>query len=118
MKLKNLCQIVLTTAPTEKEAGRLASELVRRHLAACVNVVPGVQSVYRWQGRIETAAEWLLVVKTTARASSAVCQAIAELHSYDCPECITLDIIGGSENYLAWLTGSVKFPAKEKSGKT
>ncbi len=117
MKLKNLCRIVLSTAPSKKEAMRLASELVRRNLAACVNVVPGVQSVYRWEGRIETAAEWLLVVKTTARASPAVCQAIAELHSYACPECITLAIAGGNESYLAWLSGSVKFPAKKKSGK-
>lgn len=101
-------RIVLTTAGSQAEAQKIARALVERKLAACVNIVPQVESVYRWQGKVETAAEWLLVVKTTQKRVKAVEAAIRELHSYDLPECIAVAINSGSRDYLKWLAGEVK----------
>lgn len=100
-------RIVLTTAASEEEASKIARALVDRRLAACVNVVPQITSVYRWQDNVEEAREWLLLVKTTAAAFGQVCQAIAELHSYDVPECVCLTIEDGSPSYLEWIAESV-----------
>jgi periplasmic divalent cation tolerance protein len=100
-------RIVLTTAGSEQEARKIAHSLVERRLAACVNIVPQVTSIYRWQGKIEEAQEWLLVVKTTAAAFGKVREAIAELHSYELPECVCLPIEDGSPNYLEWIAESV-----------
>jgi len=100
-------RIVLTTAGSEEEARKIARHLVERQLAACVNIVSQVTSVYRWQGKVEEAREWLLVVKTTAAAFARVRDAIAELHSYDLPECISLNIEDGASGYLQWIGESV-----------
>ena len=96
-------RIVLTTASSSEEARKIAHALVERRLAACVNIVPGIESVYRWQGKIETAAECLLVIKTQAALFDRVRDAIGELHSYDLPECVMLEITAGSEKYLSWI---------------
>ena len=100
-------RIVLTTASSEEEAQKIARHLVEHRLAACVNIVPQVASIYRWQGKVEEARELLLMVKTTAAAFSQVCAAIAELHSYELPECICLTIEDGSPAYLQWIAESV-----------
>jgi periplasmic divalent cation tolerance protein len=100
-------RIVLTTAASEEEAHKIARHLVERRLAACVNVVPQIASIYRWQGEVEEAREWLLIVKTTSAAFGEVRQAIAELHSYDVPECICLAVEDGSATYLEWIAESV-----------
>jgi periplasmic divalent cation tolerance protein len=100
-------RIVLTTAGSEEEAHKIARSLVERRLAACVNIIPRVTSVYRWQGKVEDASEWLLVVKTTIAAFGEVRQAIADLHSYELPECICLAIEDGSPAYLQWVAESV-----------
>jgi periplasmic divalent cation tolerance protein len=100
-------RIVLTTAGSEEEAHKIAHTLVERRLAACVNIVPQIASIYRWLGKVEEAREWLLIVKTTAAAFAQVSQAIAELHSYDLPECICLTIEEGSPPYLRWIAESV-----------
>jgi len=100
-------RIVFTTAGSEEEAAKIAHELVERRIAACVNIVPKMTSVYRWQGKVEEAAEWLLIVKTTVGAFAAVRQAISEIHSYEVPECICLTIEDGSSTYLQWLGESV-----------
>jgi periplasmic divalent cation tolerance protein len=100
-------RIVLTTAGSEEEASKIARHLVERRLAACVNIVPQVTSIYGWQGKIEEAREFLLVVKTTAAAFGQVREAIADLHSYELPECICLTIEDGSPNYLEWIAESV-----------
>lgn len=99
-------KIVLTTAGTREEAGKIARALVERRLAACVNVVP-IESVYRWDEKVESAQEWLLLVKTTAEAFDDVETAIQELHSYELPECVVLAIEGGNEEYLEWIGDNV-----------
>ena len=98
-------RIVLTTCGSAEEAERIAHALVERQLAACVNIVPQIRSVYRWQGKVESAAEWLLVVKTTAGKFAGVRDAIRELHSYELPECIAIEIVDGSPEYLKWMEG-------------
>jgi periplasmic divalent cation tolerance protein len=101
-------RVVLTTAGSADEARRIAAALVERKLAACVNIVPKVVSVYRWKGKLEEAEEWMLLIKTTAVAFEQVREAITELHSYDVPECICLSIDDGSPEYLQWIDDSVK----------
>ena len=96
-------RIVLSTAGSEQEAHKIAHILVKRRLAACVNILPQVQSIYRWKGEIESAQEWLLLIKTRADKFPAVRDAIHELHSYEVPECIVLEIEDGSLPYLQWL---------------
>lgn len=100
-------KIVITTAGSREEAEKIAHALVERRLAACANIVGPIHSVYRWQGKVETAAEHLLILKTTAAMFDAVSQAIRELHSYELPECIQLAIEGGSAEYLEWIEQSV-----------
>jgi periplasmic divalent cation tolerance protein len=101
-------RIVLSTAGSEGEARKIAHHLVERKIAACVNIVPQVESIYRWQGKVESAGEWLLIIKTTVALFSAVRDAIGELHSYDLPECIAVEISDGSTEYLDWIGHSVK----------
>lgn len=96
-------RIVLTTTGSQEEARKIAQALVERRLAACVNIVGPVQSVYRWKGAVESAPEHLLIIKTTAAAFPRVRDAIRELHSYELPECVMLNIEAGSEEYLKWL---------------
>ena len=101
-------RIVLTTCGSLEEARKIAHTLIERRLAACVNIVPQIESVYRWQGKVETAAERLLVIKTTAGMFARVRDTLHELHSYDIPECITLGVEDGSADYLEWIGESVR----------
>jgi periplasmic divalent cation tolerance protein len=100
--------LVLTTASSKDEARKIGRELVERMLAACVNIVPQVGSIYRWEDKVQEAEEWLLIVKTTRGAFERVREAINQLHSYDLPECICLSIEDGSVEYLSWIWQSVK----------
>jgi len=100
--------LVLTTAGSRDEAHKIGRALVERFLAACVNIVPQVGSIYRWEGKIEEAEEWLLIVKTTRAGFERVREAIVELHSYEVPECVSVAIDGGSVGYLGWIGQSVK----------
>jgi periplasmic divalent cation tolerance protein len=101
-------RIVLTTAGSEDEARKIAHHLVEHRLAACVNIVARVQSIYRWRHKVESSAEWLLVIKTTAERFPEVRDAIARLHSYELPECVALGVEDGSTPYLEWLADSVQ----------
>jgi periplasmic divalent cation tolerance protein len=101
-------RIVLTTSGSQEEADKIARHLVEHRLAACVNVIPQIKSVYRWQGKVESAQEWLLLVKTTAERVAQVRDAIRELHSYELPECIAVAIEDGSAAYLSWIEHCVK----------
>jgi periplasmic divalent cation tolerance protein len=105
-------RIALTTCGSQDEARRIAQELVKKRLAACVNLVPNIESVYQWQGKIETAGEWLLVIKTTAGAIGSLRDAVHELHSYDVPEFLVLTVEDGSNAYLEWIGDSVGGPAE------
>jgi len=99
--------VVLITAGSQAEADRLAAALVGERLAACANIVPGITSVYRWEGEVKRDQEWLLVVKTELRALDDLERRVRALHSYDVPEIIALPLVGGSEPYLEWLDASV-----------
>lgn len=96
-------QIVLTTCPDTACAERLAQALVRDGLAACVNILPAMQSIYRWQGNIETATERLLIIKSTTDRYRAIQERILALHPYELPEIIAVPIREGLPRYLAWL---------------
>src|SRR5579884_876353 len=96
-------KVVITTCGTEEEAQKIARELLERRLAACVNIISPIQSIYRWQGKVESATEWLLLIKTTAEQFAALRDAIRELHSYDLPECIMVSVEAGSPGYLNWI---------------
>ncbi len=100
-------KIVLTTVGSREEGQKLASTLVERRLAACVNMAGPIDSTYRWKTAVESAQEWLLLIKTTADGVGRVREAIRELHSYELPECIVLPIEGGSEEYLDWISDNV-----------
>jgi periplasmic divalent cation tolerance protein len=100
-------RLVLTTCGSLEEARSIAHTLVERQLAACVNLIPQIESVYRWQGEIETATEWLLMIKTTSDACEGLRAALTELHSYELPEFIEIVIEAGSTPYLEWIGESV-----------
>jgi periplasmic divalent cation tolerance protein len=100
-------QIVLTTAGSEEEARKIARTLLDRRLAACVNILPQIESIYRWQGNVDEGREWLLLIKTSSLLFHVVRDAIRELHSYDLPECIAVNIENGSAEYLQWLGDSI-----------
>lgn len=99
--------IVLSTAGSQEEARKIARALVERRLAACVNIVTGVESVYRWKGKVETAGEWMLLIKTSVGAFPVLRKALSELHSYEMPECLMLAVEDGDLGYLEWIGESV-----------
>jgi periplasmic divalent cation tolerance protein len=97
-------RVVLVTCSTLKEARKIANSVVGAGLAACVNIgAAPVESVYRWKGKIETAREFLLVIKTTAARLTALEKEVKRLHSYDVPEFVVLEISAGSKEYLQWV---------------
>jgi len=100
--------VVLVTVSSLKEARKIARGLVEAQLAACVNIAGPVESIYRWQGKIENGRERLLVIKTAREMFAEVEAAIRKLHSYTNPEIICLPIIDGSRDYLDWLAQSLK----------
>lgn len=97
-------RVVFVTAANEDEGARIARALVERRLAACVNIISPIRSIYSWKGNIEDDREVLMIAKTRAENFPALAATVKELHSYDTPEVIALPITAGSEKYLDWLS--------------
>jgi periplasmic divalent cation tolerance protein len=95
--------VVFSTCDSQEKADALARHLVEAHVAACVNIIPGARSVYRWQGKIENAEEWVLIIKSRRDLFEKLREAIAKMHSYEVPEVVALPVVDGSDAYLAWL---------------
>ena len=100
-------KLVLTTCGNREIADRLALALVERRLAACVNVLPAMNSIYRWAGTVERADEVLVIIKTAREQLMAVERAIKEISGYELPEVLAIDVAGGSADYLSWVADSV-----------
>jgi periplasmic divalent cation tolerance protein len=100
-------RVVLSTAPNRRTARALAKRLVAERWAACVSILPAVESTYRWKGKIERSAECLLLVKTSSRRTPALIRRLDEIHPYDVPEIIALPVTRSSAPYLRWLEASV-----------
>lgn len=102
--------IVLVTAPTADKAAELARMLVEEGLAACGNVVPGLRSIYRWEGKVQDEPEVLLLLKSTAPLFEALRERVVAVHPYQCPEVLRLDVVEGHAPYLQWIRDSVRQP--------
>jgi periplasmic divalent cation tolerance protein len=100
-------RVILTTAGSIEEARRLGRTLVEERLAACATLVPAVESIYRWQGNIESSAETLLILKTESAQIAALQARLHQLHSYQTPEFLVLPVESGSSGYLEWLRASL-----------
>ncbi len=100
--------VVLVTCPTAAQARRMAAVLVQRRVAACVNILPGVRSLFWWRGKVDQARETLLLIKTTRRRFEPLRRLISRLHPYDVPEIIALPIQRGHAPYLTWVRDSVE----------
>ncbi len=96
-------QLVFCTCSSLEEARRISTDLVDARLAACVNILPAIESIYRWSDAVETATETLLIIKTSLECFPALRSRILEIHSYDVPEILAVPVSDGSEPYLAWL---------------
>jgi len=97
-------QIVLNTCPDMEMAQALARKLVQEHLAACINIVPGITSVYEWKGKPESGTECLLIIKTLKSCYPALERLIKDTHPYELPEILTVPVTGGLPDYLAWVS--------------
>jgi periplasmic divalent cation tolerance protein len=100
--------VVLVTTPTAEQAAELARTLVEERLAACGNVVPGLRSIYRWEGKVQDDAEALLLLKTTRARFDALRARVLALHPYDVPEVLAVPVEAGSAPYLAWIADSTR----------
>ena len=100
--------VVLITAPSKEEAEAIAGHLVEMKLAACVNIIPSVQSIFFWEEKLCRESELLLLVKTKKSLFAAVCEAVQKKHSYKVPEIIALPIVEGASNYLQWIEGNTQ----------
>jgi periplasmic divalent cation tolerance protein len=99
--------VVFSTCATEEEADRLARTLVEARFAACVTILPGARSVYRWQGAIETSGECLLIIKSSRALFESLRLALEKAHSYEVPELVALPVVEGAANYMNWLEGQL-----------
>ncbi len=95
--------VVFSTCANQEEAAKLARTLVELRVAACVTMLPGARSVYRWQGAMESADECLLIIKSSRPHFEALCKELQRAHSYEVPELLALPVVDGAPNYLAWL---------------
>ena len=99
--------VVFITAASQEEARKIAELLLNQRKAACVNIIPRVDSLFWWQGKLDSAQESLLIVKTRARLLPEIIETVKKAHSYEVPEIIALPIIGGNEDYLNWMDSEI-----------
>ena len=95
--------VVFSACDSEEQAARVAHALVEQRLAACVNIVPGARSIYRWKGQVEDASEWVLIIKSRRDLMEPLRAAIGKVHSYEIPELLAIPVVDGSEGYLGWV---------------
>jgi len=95
--------VIYITTGTDEEAQKVAEELLKQRKAACVSILPGVNSIFWWQDKLDSAQETLLIVKTKASLVDEIVRLVTEIHSYDVPEIIALPIMGGNRDYLEWI---------------
>ena len=113
MKIEKECRVVLVTSGTLAEARKIGQAVVRKRLAACVNILLSpVESHYTWKGKLEKAREYLLIIKTASAQLAKLESEVKQLHSYEVPEFIVLPIVSGSRDYLGWLQDQVSSPRK------
>ena len=105
--------VILVTVANRREGRQIARHLVENHLAACVNMTQTIQSIYRWEGKLVEDKEFLLMIKSARPLFAEIKMAITRIHTYHTPEIICLPIIEGSENYLQWISDSVKAPGEK-----
>lgn len=111
--------VVLSTCASTDEAEKLARMLLEGRLAACVNVIPGVRSLYHWKGAIESAEECLLVIKTSRSLFADLCETLQKAHSYETPEIVALPVVEGARGYLEWMEQHLRQePREEAKGKS
>lgn len=100
-------QLILCTCPDKNTASSIAENIVAQRLAACVNILPGIQSIYQWQGNVESAEEHLMLIKSHKDKFSSLKKSIVSMHPYEVPEIIALDINQGFPEYMKWLGSSI-----------
>jgi len=99
--------VVISACGSEEEAARIANKLIDAHLAACVNLIPKIRSFYRWRGKVEDSAEWMLIIKTSRDCFEPLRTVLEAAHSYELPEVLALPVLDGSPSYLAWIDGEL-----------
>jgi len=108
MKIKTMPAVIFITASSKKEAELIAGQLIDKKLAACVNILDGVESFFRWQGKVDKAKEVLLIVKSSQSKFASLVKLVKSLHSYEVPEIIALPIVSGEKAYLRWIDESLR----------
>jgi len=111
----NLAILVYSTAPNELVAEKIAKSLVKSNLAACINIIPQMTSIYRWEEKIERASECALLIKTTTNHYPAIEKSITEQHPYDCPAIITLPVSNGYPPFLQWIKNETQLDASDST---
>ena len=100
--------VIFVTAPDKKQARQIANKLIKTKLAACVNIIPGVESLFSWKGKIDSAKELLLIIKSEKSKLPKIIKTVKSLHSYEVPEIIALPIIAGNKEYLSWIDECIR----------
>ena len=100
--------VIFVTVPDKKQARQVANKLIKTKLAACVNIIPGVESLFSWKGKIDSAKELLLIIKSEKSKLPKIIKTVKSLHSYEVPEIIALPIIAGNKEYLRWIDECIR----------
>jgi periplasmic divalent cation tolerance protein len=105
--------LVYSTCESLDDANRIAEAVLGRRLAACVNILPGVQSIYHWKGKLERSEEFFLIIKSTRKCFEQLREVLSHVHTYEVPEVIAVPVVAGAESYLDWIDREMKTPEEE-----